>query len=106
MNVNNLLNNIPDTLPDECFEELVSAGGVRVERIVSHGHTSPASGWYDQEENEWVLVLQGAGKLVFEDGAEVLLEKGDYLNIPKHSRHRVAWTDPNEVTVWLAVFYP
>lgn len=105
MNIKNLFNSIPDALPDELFEDLVSADGVRVERIVSHGHTSPASGWYDQDENEWVVVLQGAGRILLEDGTEVLLKKGDYLNIPKHKKHRVAWTEPNEVTVWLAVFY-
>lgn len=105
MNVNNLFKAIPDALPDELFKDLVAADGVRVERILSQGHSSPASGWYDQDENEWVVVLQGAGKIAFEDGSEVLLSPGDYLNIPKHVKHRVSWTEPDAVTVWLAVFY-
>ncbi|MGM0593798.1 MAG: cupin domain-containing protein [Pseudomonadota bacterium] len=106
MSRNNLFEAIPDTFTDELFEDLVAGGGVRVERILSQGHRSPASGWYDQNENEWVVVLQGAGKVVFEDGGEVLLSPGDYLNIPKNVKHRVAWTEPDAVTVWLAVFYP
>jgi cupin 2 domain-containing protein len=105
MTTNNLFSDIPDTLPDELFDDLLTADGVRVERIFSQGHTSPTSGWYDQEENEWVVVLQGAGTIAFEDGDEVTLAQGDYLNIPKHTRHRVVWTDPEVVTVWLAVFY-
>lgn len=101
----NLFADIPETLREELFEDIFSAEGVRIERILSRGQTSPDSGWYDQDENEWVVVLQGAGRILLEDGTEVLLKKGDYLNIPKHKKHRVAWTEPNEVTVWLAVFY-
>jgi cupin 2 domain-containing protein len=79
---------------------------VRIERIVSKGHSSPESGWYDQEENEWVVVLKGAAKLRFEqDGKLVELDAGDYINIPARVRHRVEWTNPEMETVWLAFFY-
>ncbi|MFO8045890.1 MAG: cupin domain-containing protein [Halomonas sp.] len=103
--IGNLLEGIPDLLPEERFEELASAESVTVERIVSRGHTSPETGWYDQPRHEWVLVLQGRGVIAFEEDEEVTLGPGDDLLIPAHRRHRVAWTAPDEVTVWLAVHY-
>ncbi|MGM0517827.1 MAG: cupin domain-containing protein [Pseudomonadota bacterium] len=101
----NLLSDLPAQLPEECFDTLVEADNVTIERIVSRGHTSPASGWYDQARNEWVVVIKGRGVVAFEDGNEVTLCPGDHLTIPAHCRHRVAWTDPVEDTVWLAVHY-
>ncbi|AXY42654.1 cupin domain-containing protein [Halomonas alkalicola] len=101
----NLFQGIPDRLPEERFEELVRGDSVTVERIVSRGHTSPETGWYDQPRHEWVLVLRGRGVVAFEDGEEVSLGPGDHLLISAHRRHRVAWTDPDEATVWLAVHY-
>lgn len=103
--MNNLYDDIPAKLPQEVFTDLLTAGSVRIERILSHGQTSPASDWYDQDEHEWVLVLQGKGELTFENGDCVRLSAGDYLNIPAHTRHRVSWTDPEQTTIWLAVFY-
>ena len=105
MSRGDLYADIPAHLPAELFEQILGAGSVRIERIVSRGHTSPGSGWYDQDSNEWVLVLRGAGRIQFEDGAEVTLEPGQYLDIKAHRRHRVSWTDPENATVWLAVFY-
>ncbi len=101
----NLFEGIPDRLPEECFEEIVSGKAVTVERIVSRGHASPETGWYDQPRHEWVLVLQGRGAVAFEEGEEVTLGPGDHLLIPAHRRHRVACTDPDRDTVWLAVHY-
>lgn len=101
----NVLANIPDDLPAEFFETLVRTDGVHIERIVSRGHRSPAEGWYDQDRNEWVLLLEGSARLVFEDGRTVEMAAGDWLEIQAHQRHRVAWTDPQRDTVWLAVHY-
>lgn len=101
----NLFEGIPDTLADERFDEIVRGRAVTVERIVSRGHASPESGWYDQPRHEWVLVLKGRGRVVFESGEEVTLGPGEHLSIPAHCRHRVGWTDPNENTVWLAIHY-
>ncbi len=93
-------------LPEEVTDILVNGHGVRVERITSHGHRSPDGFWYDQEEHEWVVVLQGAARLEFEGKDDsVELQAGDHVNIPAHRRHRVAWTTPDEPTIWLAVFY-
>jgi cupin 2 domain-containing protein len=100
----NLLSNIPTTLPEELTTVLQENNGVRIERIVSTGHRSPDGFWYDQPENEWVMVLQGAARLAFEDQV-VELVPGDWINIPAHQKHRVEWTSPDEPTVWLAMFY-
>ncbi len=100
----NLYAGLSRDLPEELFTTLLRAPGVRVERIVSHGHQSPDGFWYDQPTNEWVLVLQGAARLEFEDRL-VDMSPGDYINIPAHQKHRVAWTRPDEPTIWLAVFY-
>ena len=102
--VSNLLSPLPAQLPQELVETLVRGANMRVERIVSHGHASPPDFWYDQDQSEWVLLVQGSARLQFE--AEVVaLGPGDFLNIPAHRRHRVAWTSPDGPTIWLAVFY-
>jgi cupin 2 domain-containing protein len=101
----NLFAALPVRPPEEVFETLLARGGVRIERIVSQGQTAPAEGWFDQAEHEWVLVLEGAGRLLFEDGRELTLRRGDWVDIPAHVRHRVVWTDPDQLTVWLAVFW-
>ncbi|WP_315850659.1 cupin domain-containing protein [Thalassoglobus polymorphus] len=55
---------------------------------------------------KWVVILSGSGALRFDDSEEVVeLKPGDFINIPAHRKHRVEATDPNEKTVWLAVFY-
>jgi cupin 2 domain-containing protein len=105
MKAANLFTCLPDNLESEVFEDIVCAQSVRIERIISKGHASPAAGWYDQDENEWVIVLEGSAALVFEDGIRCDLCAGDYLNIPAHTKHKVAWTDPDKLTIWLAVFY-
>ncbi|SDK38414.1 cupin domain-containing protein [Microbulbifer yueqingensis] len=105
MEIHNLFAHLPKAVNGELFEDLLAAGPVRIERIVSHGQVTPAGEWYNQEEGEWVLVLRGGARIEFADGTEVALGEGDYLNIPAHVRHRVSWTDPERQTVWLAVFY-
>ena len=102
---NNLFSELPATLPTELTNILLQNEKVRIEGILSKGHTSPETGWYDQEENEWVIVLQGSGILTFDDGEEAFLNPGNFLNIPAHRKHRVTWTQPDEITIWLAVFY-
>ncbi|KZN69778.1 cupin domain-containing protein [Pseudoalteromonas luteoviolacea] len=101
----NLLQAIPANLNDEFFEVIAGNDDVKIERIVSRGHTSPDEGWYDQAQHEWVMVLKGAGELTFENGQVVRLLAGEHINIPAHCKHKVSWTQPDEETVWLAVFY-
>ena len=94
-------------LGGECFQDLLaSPGGARVERILSLGAASPPGFWYEQEGDEFVLVLAGAAILAFADGTEQRLEVGSYAILPAFCRHRVAWTDPSRETLWLAVHLP
>lgn len=102
----NFFSNIPPELKNELFEEIVAGNTFRMERIVSRGHASPPDFWYDQDENEWVLVLQGSAGLRFEGEEDpVILQPGDYIFIPRHLKHRVEWTDSVRETIWLAVYY-
>jgi cupin 2 domain-containing protein len=105
MKSQNIFSNIPHTPEKELFEFLIKNNTVTIERIVSNGQKSPESGWYDQEKNEWVIVLKGKAILSFEDKTSVHLNEGDFINIPAHKKHRVAWTDPDNETIWLAVHY-
>ena len=103
--IKNLLNDLPDNLQEGVFEDLIKTDSVRIERIISHGHSSPTTGWYDQDEHEWVIVFEGFGVLEFENGKCVKLEKGDSLNIPANTKHKVKQTSDQQPTIWLAVFY-
>ena len=101
----NVLAGPPTPGAEEAVETLLKADGVRVERIVSRGQASPEGFWYDQDEAEWVLVVSGRARLTIEGEAhDRVLGPGDSVFLPAHCRHRVAWTDPDVPTVWLAVF--
>lgn len=102
--VSNLFSGIPAHLPKELFEPLLETPVFTLERIVSRGQTTPCGEWYDQERNEWVMVVKGRARLRFED-RQVEMQEGDYLLIPAHCRHRVEWTDPQQETVWLALHF-
>ena len=104
MKLSNIFDNILPYCDKEIFDTLLQNQNIKIERIISYGQTSPAGFWYDQEENEFVLLLDGEAKIEFED-KNVTLKKGDYLLIPKHKKHRVSYTLPNKSTVWLAIFY-
>lgn len=105
MNPTNIFASIPANLESEIFEDIIKSPNIRVERIISKGQFTPADSWYDQDEHEWVMVLEGAAVLGFADGSSVSLKKGDYVNIPAHCKHKVSWTDPDHITLWLAIFY-
>ena len=104
-NQSNLFAGLPTKLTEEMVTLLAKSQHVRIERIVSYGNTSPEQFWYDQDEHEWVVVLQGEAKLLFENHASLHMKSGDHVLIPAHQKHRVEWTTPHEPTVWLAVFY-
>jgi cupin 2 domain-containing protein len=99
----NLLAPLPDATGGEIISTLLTHPGVRIERIVSQGQTTPADQPYDQDADEWVLLLAGAARLWLEDRGELTLIPGDALHIPAHVRHRVSWTQAEPPTVWLAV---
>jgi cupin 2 domain-containing protein len=106
MNTKNIFDGIPPKLIDELFTTIHSANKFRVERIVSQGHCSPEGFWYDQNEHEWVIVLEGDASIQFQADRETMyLKPGSYLRIPAHTRHRVVRTSSTGQTVWLAIHY-
>lgn len=105
MNPANIFAGIPGELPEEIFDAIITGDHLRIERIVSRGHRSPAAGWFEQAWGEWVLVLRGAARLEFEDEGEMVLGPGDHVCIGPGRRHRVVWTDAGQDTVWLAVHF-
>ncbi len=106
MKTTNLLKNLQANLPEELTEVLATTENVRIERIVSYGHTSPEDFWYNQEQNEFVLLLKGKAELEFsEPDKTITLDEGDSMIIPAHQRHRVSWTKPETDTIWLLVYY-
>ncbi len=90
----------------ESFSTLMASSAARVERIVSLGAASPDGHWYDQDSDEFVLLVQGEAVLGFEGGGERRMRAGDWAVLPAHCRHRVAWTAPERETIWLAVHLP
>jgi cupin 2 domain-containing protein len=96
---------IPDDLPrdDEFLEILASGEHLRIERIISHGQTTPEGDWYDQEDDEWVGLLQGEATLEWDDGETTQLAAGDAIFIEAHRCHRVVHTTSEPPCVWLAV---
>jgi cupin 2 domain-containing protein len=103
----NLLNGLPSKQAEEQIERLIAGPNLRIERIVSTGQASPPGFWYDQPEDEFVVLLAGAARLSFEaDGLVLDLRPGDWIEIPAHARHRVEWTQADPPTVWLAILFP
>ncbi|HTR86854.1 MAG TPA: cupin domain-containing protein [Reyranella sp.] len=95
---------LPAAHAEEQFDTLIEGPGLRIERIVSTGQASPEDFWYDQEDDEFVLLLAGAARLRLEAEDAVLeLKPGDWIEIPAHVRHRIEWTQADPPTVWLAV---
>ncbi|MDY6879888.1 MAG: hypothetical protein V2J25_11710 [Desulfatiglans sp.] len=104
--IKNIFADIPRDLLDEYFDEILKAGTLRIERIVSRGHASPKGHWDDQDHHEWVILLRGHARLRFQKDNEIVeLMPGNHVNIPAHVKHRVEWTDPESDTLWLAVHY-
>ncbi len=100
-----LLRGLPlQPLAEEVAETLLERPGLRVERIVSTGQATPEGQWYDQPSDEWVLLVKGSARLRLEGEAhDRELGVGDFVFLPAHCRHRVAWTQPEPPTVWLAI---
>ena len=101
LTVKNLFANLPTGVDGEAFTTLFENSAAKIERIISHSHQSPPGFWYDQADDEWVIVLRGSAALEFAGGELVELNPGDYLSIPRHVKHRVARTSAE--TIWLAV---
>ena len=102
----NIFSKIPEKLRKELFEDIAQGGAFKLERIVSKGHAMPKGEWYDQDKDEWLILLKGKAGIVIDGKKEAItLEPGDYLSLPAHQKHRVEWTDADSETVWLALHY-
>jgi len=106
MKLDNIFSRVPSFMQDEISETLLKTETFKLERIVSSGQVTPEGEWYDQDTNEWVILLSGSAGLLFEDDDQVLvMNAGDYIHIEPHQRHRVEWTDPDQKTVWMALHF-
>jgi len=93
-------------LADELIDILEERPGMRIERIVSTGQVTPEGEWYDQERDEFVLLVEGAARLRIDGEPEDRkLNAGDWIVLPARCRHRVTWTRDDPPTVWLAVHF-
>jgi len=81
---------------------LAESGNVRIERIISTGQISD---WYDQDETEFVVLLEGNAVIEYDNGNSLAMSKGDTLTIKPRERHRVSFTSTEPPCVWLCVFY-
>jgi len=107
--LNKQIQNIFKVLPEfpqknELFQILCQSKNIKIERIISSGQYSPANYWYEQNQNEFVMLIKGQAELEFENKI-VTLNPGDYVDIPARVRHRVKSTDKSDFTIWLVVFY-
>jgi len=105
--IKNIFLGFPEiAMKEEITEALLDTEHFRLERILSSGQMTPPGEWYDQNTNEWVILLSGEAGLLFEGEAEArVMSPGDFVHIPAHKRHRVEWTDPEQKTLWLALHY-
>ena len=88
---------------EEGFETLFTSEDVKIEKIFTHGKITVPGNWYDQENDEWVILLQGSATLEFSGNELIKLNKGDYLFIPSHTKHRLLTTSKKPNCIWLAV---
>ncbi len=88
------------TIPEkgEIFTPLLQHKNITIQRIVSSD--TPESKTYIQEEDEWVVVLEGEAVLSIQ-GEEMVLEQGAMLLIPSGTPHQVRHTKAH--TLWLAI---
>src|SRR3989344_6370505 len=103
--VNNIFSKIPKSFPKEIFNTIASSNKVKIQRIISRGHKTKDNYWYNQKQNEFVLLIEGSATLLFENNKRTNMKKGDYIIIPKRVKHRVENTSKKGNTIWLTVFY-
>jgi len=83
---------------EEDFTTLLEHKNIKINRIVSASNVEPVE--YIQEENEWLVLLEGEAMLLV-DNEEKTLTKGETLFIPAKTPHSVLKT--KEGTLWLTV---
>ena len=89
-------------LKDELTTVLAQSDNVRIERIISTGQ---CSGWYDDAQSEFVLLLDGQAEIEYQNGDVIRLDKGGTVLIKPHEKHRVKSTTADPPCVWICVFF-
>ena len=100
----NIFDDLPDVGAGEVIEKLAEfgQGAVRIERIISGGHASAEDFWYEQDEDEWVMLIRGKARLMFEgEEGELEMKAGDHVEFPAGLRHRVDSVSID--ALWIAV---
>lgn len=105
MEVNNILKNLPEHSDIEIFENIFVNEDVTIERIASYGNVSPHYFWYNQSEDEWVMLVSGEAEIEFKDKTFRKLKAGDYLYIPAYKEHRVSFVSKDPNCIWLAFHF-
>lgn len=101
--MNNIFQLPNDFGNQEIFETIINSHNVKIERIISTGQTTPEGIWYDQDHDEWVILLQGKATLLYSNNSSINLKAGDYLLIKANQKHRVTFTSSNPPCIWLAI---
>lgn len=100
--MNNLFTPNMSNPDEEQFDTLLKTEDIHIEKITSNGQVSDE--WYEQERDEWVVLLEGEGRLLFEENNTIVhLDKGEHIHIPKMKKHKVIYT--SKPTVWLAIHF-
>ena len=92
----------PLPLSEEVTTILTENENIRIERIISTGQVSD---WYEQDETEFVVLLEGNAVIEYENDKSIKMSKGDTLLIKPYERHRVSFTSSEPPCVWLCIFY-
>ena len=83
LDIKNIFSGIKNRSPEEMFETIIKTNQFEIERIISGGQSTDKGKWYDQDEDEWVILLRGSAGLLFEsNNEEIIIKSGDYINIP------------------------
>ena len=97
--MNNIFDYRVPEIDSENFHTEFENENVKIKTIVSNTLSTPQI--FQQDCDEWVVVLQGCAKIAM-DGVIHKLKKGDTLFIPAYKEHTLLKT--KKVVVWLAVY--
>jgi cupin 2 domain-containing protein len=87
----------------ELFEVIATLDDARIERIITQKPYSSPGQWYNQEQDEWVVLLRGNATIEIRDQGLIELRSGDYIMLPAHCQHRITRTSADPACIWLAV---
>lgn len=100
-----MINLFDDTLKEnniELSQIIFENEKIMVEKIISQGEISKTDEWFDQSQDEFVILVDGYAEITYSNLTTTKLSKGDNLFIPKNVKHRVSYTSEN--CVWVCIF--